>query len=305
MIWSLVLGVVSGSILYGVPLLYATLGEVTGQRAGIVNLGLEGVMLMGASVGFVTTVLTGSPAIGVLVAALAGGLFNLIFGFLVVTRGANQLASGLVMMFFGMGLSTLVGKPYLGQPIAALSKFQVPGLEQLGWTGPTLFNYDMLVYLSFPTAILMWWLLYHTRWGLNLRAVGENPESAFAAGRDPYVIRYQALFLGGLLGAIGGAHLSLAIAQTWSEGMTAGRGFIAIALVIFSKWHPLRAILGAVLFGGAVTFQLEMQACGAPVSSFLMDMIPYLVTLLVLLLWGSARKYAQPASLGRPYKRAE
>lgn len=305
MSWALLVGVLSGSISYGVPLLYATLGEVLVERGGIINLGLEGVLLIGASVGFGVTFETGSPALGILAAALAGALFNLVFGFLVVTRGANQPASGLIMMFLGMGLSTLIGNPYVGKQIAGLRKFQIPGAAGLPWASSTLFNYDILVYLAFLMAVLVWWLLFHTRWGLSLRAVGESPPAAFAAGRHPAVLKYQALFLGGLIAGIGGAHLSVGLTMTWNQGMTAGRGFIAIALVIFSKWHPLRAIVGAVLFGGAVTLQLQMQARGTMISPFLLDMIPYLLTLAVLLLWGGARRFAAPAGLGKPYRGAE
>lgn len=305
MSWSLVRGLLSGAILSGTSLLYATLGEVLVERAGIVNLGLEGVLLIGASVGFATTVETGSAALGVLAAALAGGLFNLMFGFLVVTRRANQLASGLAMMLLGFGVSALVGKPYVGSPVKGLSKVGIPVLSELPFVGSTLFNHDFLVYLAFPVAALVWWVLFRTRWGLSVRAVGESPTSAFAAGRRPSLLRYQALFLGGLLGGIAGAHLSLALALAWSEAMTGGRGWIAIALVIFSKWHPIRAIAGALLFGGALTLQLQMQARGVQVSPFLLDMIPFLLTLVVLMAWGGARRHAAPASLGRVYRGTE
>jgi simple sugar transport system permease protein len=161
------------------------------------------------------------------------------------------------------------------------------------------------VYLVVPLAILVWWALFYTRWGLILRAVGENPTAAFAAGKNPHRVQYQALFVAGILGGIAGAHLSLALAKTWAEWMTAGRGFIAVALVIFSKWHPLRAIAGALLFGGAIAFQLQMQARGVPVSPFLLDMLPYLLSLAVLAVWGGARRHAAPASLGRVFQGTE
>ncbi len=298
-------GLLSGSILSGTSLLYATLGEVIVQRSGIVNLGLEGVLLIGASVAFAATAETGSPALGVLAAGLAGGLFNLIFGFMVITRRANQLASGLTMMFFGIGMSALVGRPYVEEPIGGLPKLAIPLLSDIPWVGTVLFKYDILVYCSIPTALLVWWLLFYTRWGLSLRAVGENPTTAFAAGYRPALLRYQALFLGGLLGGIGGAHLSIALTLAWAENMTAGRGFIAVALVIFSKWHPLRAILGAFLFGGAIMLQLQLQAHGIQISPFLLNMIPYLLTIAVLLVWGGSRRYAAPASLGRVYQGTE
>ena len=269
------------------------------------NLGLEGVMLMGAVVGFGTTVYTGNPGAGVLAAALAGALFNMVFGFLVITRRANQLASGLALMFCGVGLSALLGAPYIGSQIKGLNDIAIPLLSEIPLVGAALFRHDILVYLGVPISILVWWVLFFTRWGLSLRAVGENPTAAFAAGRNPYRLQYQALFLAGLLAGIAGAHLSLALAKTWAEWMTAGRGFVAVALVIFSKWHPVRAIGGALLFGGAIAFQLQMQARGVPVSPFLLDMLPYLLSLGVLVVWGGARRHAAPASLGRVFRGTE
>jgi len=298
-------GFLSGSILAGTPLLYATLGEVISERAGMINLGLEGVMLMGAVVGFSTTVNTGNAVLGVFAAALAGALFNMVFGFLVIGRRANQLASGLALMFCGVGLSALLGAPYIGSQIKGLNEIRIPFLSDIPAIGTILFHYDILVYLVVPMAILVWWALFHTRWGLSLRAVGENPAAAFAAGKNPYLLQYQALFIAGLLGGIAGADLSLAVARTWAEWMTAGRGFVAVALVIFSKWHPLRAIAGALLFGGAIALQLQMQARGLPVSPFLLDMLPYLLSLGVLAAWGGVRRHAAPASLGRVFQGTE
>lgn len=302
---TLLRGLLTGSIQAGTPLLYATLAELIGERAGVVNLGLEGVMLMGAAVGFATTVVSDSAALGVLAAALAGGLFNTVFAFLVISRRANQLASGLALMFCGVGLSALLGGPYIGSRIQGLVEIRIPLLADLPLLGATFFHHDLLVYLAAPMAVLVWWVLFSTRWGLSLRAVGENPTAAFAAGRNPHRLQYQALFLSGLLGGIAGAHLSLGLAKTWAEWMTAGRGFIAVALVIFSKWHPLRAIVGAVLFGGAISFQLQMQARGVPISSFLLDMLPYLLSLGVLAVWGGARRHAAPGSLGRVFQGTE
>ncbi len=295
----------TGSIHAGTPLLYATLAEVIGERAGIINLGLEGVMLMGAVAGFVVTVHTGDAALGICSAALAGGLFNLLFGFLVITRRANQLATGLALMFCGVGLSALLGAPYVGSQIKGLNEISIPLLSNLPLVGPAFFHYDVLVYLVVPIAILIWWFLFRTRFGLNLRAVGENPTAAFVAGRNPHWVQYEALLIAGVLAGIAGAHLSLGLAKTWAEWMTAGRGFIAVALVIFSKWHPLRAMAGALLFGGAIAFQLQMQARGVPVSPFLLDMLPYLLSLGVLAVWGGARQHAAPASLGRVFQGTE
>jgi simple sugar transport system permease protein len=270
-----------------------------------VNLGLEGVMLVGAVVGFITSVATGSATLAVSAAALAGALFNMIFAFLVISRRANPLASGLALMFCGVGLSALLGAPYIGSQIGGLPEISIPGLADLPLLGPALFAHDALVYLAAPVATLLWWVLFFTRWGLSLRAVGENPVAAFAAGRNPHRIQYQALVVAGILGGLAGAHLSVGVAKAWAEWMTAGRGFIAVALVIFSKWHPLRAIAGAFLFGGAISLQLQMQALGVPISAFLLDMLPYVLSLVVLAIWGGARRHAAPGSLGRVFQGTE
>jgi simple sugar transport system permease protein len=300
-----ILGVLSSAIFSGISLLYTTLGEVVDERAGIVNLGLEGVMLVSASSGFAVTVITQNPFLGVLVAMLVGGLMNMILGYLVIHRKANQLASGLALMFFGFGLSALIGKPYVGMKINPLPRIPLPGFSTLPRLYTSLFSFDALIYLAIPAAVLVWWLLYRTRWGLGLRAVGENADTAFASGRDPRMIRYQALFLGGLLAGLGAAHLCIGYTMNWTEYMTGGRGFIAVALVIFSRWHPLRAIAGALLFSGAVAFQLLLQSSGVQVSPFLLDTIPYILTLLVLIAWGGNRKQSAPASLGRVYHGSE
>jgi simple sugar transport system permease protein len=283
--------VLTSSILSGTSLFYATSGELIGERAGIVNLGLEGLMLLGAAVGFAATAETGNPYLGLLAAGAAGLASNLIFAFLVIERGANQLAAGLSLMFFGAGASTLIGRPFVGEIAPALPRFALIGFAA----------FDALVWLALPFALLLWGLLFRTRWGLSLRAVGEDPAAAFAAGRSPKSAQYQALALAGFLGALGGAHLSIALTQTWDEGMTAGRGFIAIALVIFSKWNPLWAVVGALAFGGAEALQLQLQALGADVSPFLMTMVPYLLTLVILVFWEWRRRSAAPAALGRNF----
>jgi len=276
--------VLTSSILSGTSLLYATLGELVGERAGIVNLGVEGIMLIGAAVGFAAASLTGDPYLGLVAAALSGTAGNLLLGYVVITRRANQLAAGLTLMFFGFGVSALIGGPFVGGIVTGLPHLMGP--------------FDALVWFAMPTALALWFLIFRTRWGLGLRAVGEDPAAAFASGRRPDWLRYQALALGGALGGIGGAHLSLALTMTWDEGMTAGRGFIAIALVIFARWNPLWAVPCALIFGGAEALQLQLQARGTDVSPFLMTMIPYLLTLIILVFWGRS---AAPAALGRSF----
>jgi simple sugar transport system permease protein len=229
-------------------------------------------------------------------------VFNLLFAYLVITRGANQLATGLALMFGGVGLSALAGARYVGSQIAGLPEVRIPLAADLPFIGPALFAHDALVYAAVALAVLLWWTLYRTRWGLEVRAVGENPVAAFAAGRSPHAVQYQALFVAGVLAGVAGAHLSLGVARTWSEWMTAGRGFIAVALVIFSRWQPLRAIAGALLFGGAISLQLQLQARGVPLSPFLLDMLPYLLSLAVLAVWGGAHRHAAPGSLGRVFQ---
>jgi len=295
-------GLAAGAIRSATAVLYAALGEVIVERAGIVNLGLEGCMLTGACVGFVAAYRTGNPFLGLAAAALAGGLFNLLLGYLVVTRKANQLASGLTLLFFSFGLTALIGYDYVGKKIDGLSLIEIPVLSQIPWIGPVLFVGDLMSFAVLPIALLVWWVLWRTRWGLSVRTVGESRTAAYAAGLNPALIQYQALFVGGLLGGMAGAHLSLAYARVWIEQMTAGRGFIVVALVIFATWHPLRAIVGALLFGGAVAFQLQMQARNAQVSPFLLDMLPYLLTLLVLLVWGRRRQYQAPEGLWEVFR---
>lgn len=300
-----ILGVFSSAIFSGTSLLYSTLGEIVDQRSGIVNLGIEGVLLVSASAGFAVTATTGLPYLGVLTSILSGGLMNMILGYLVISRKGNQLASGLALMFFGFGLSALIGQSFVGAKINGLPRFSLPGLTSLPLLYRSLIQFDILIYLAIPTAFIVYWLIFRTRWGLGVRAVGENPDTAFASGRNPNLVRYQALFIGGLLVGTGAAHLSIAYTMNWTEYMTAGRGFIALALVIFAKWNPLRAIVGALLFSGAVAFQLLMQSSGIQVSPFLLDTLPYILTLLVLIAWGGSRKFAAPASLGRVYEGTE
>ncbi len=297
MVTAIILGVVAATLASGVAVLYAALGEVVGQRAGIVNLGIEGVMLVGASVSFVVTVMTGSAPLGVAAGAGAGVIFNLVLGLLVVTRRTNQLASGLALWFLGAGISTLIGVNYTGSNIAGLGPLILPGVELLPREVARVFQQDVFVYGAFPLALLIAWLLWRTRWGLHLRAVGEDRTAAFAAGLRPDRIQYQALAIAGAMYGLAGSQLALAYTKTWQEGMTSGRGFVAVVIVIFALWRPVRAIAGALLFGGAVALGLQLQVRGVPVSPFLLDMLPYVLTLLVVLVFGRPKAFAVPMGL--------
>ncbi|MCX6022282.1 MAG: ABC transporter permease [Chloroflexi bacterium] len=293
----LIIGTLTGAVRSAASVLFTTLGEIVSERAGVINLGMEGCMLAGACTGVMVAVTTGNPWLGVPAAAAAGAALALIHAVLVISRGANQLATGFAVMFFALGLTALLGRPYVGSNVPGIGHLEIPLLAQIPGVGRVLFQHDPLTYLSFLLALGLWAFLAYTRWGLGLRAVGESVQVAYASGLSPVLIRYLAVSAGGALAGIGGAQLSLAYTHAWVEGMTGGRGFIAVALVIFSLWHPLRAIAGALLFGGAVALQLQLQSRGSPISPYILDMAPYVLTLLVLLLLRETGARAMPAGL--------
>jgi len=287
----------TGAVRAGSSVMLATYGEILAQRAGVINLGVEGCMISGACAGFIVTAKTGSPYLGILAAIISGAAMASIHAFMVVTRGANQLASGLALMFLGLGLTAYMGRPYVSEKINGLNDVPIPLLSDLPFFGSIIFDHDILTYTAFLLGPAMWWFLFRTRWGLQVRAVGESTEAAFAAGLNPKRIQYMAVIAGGALAGLGGAQLSLAYTQSWVEGMTNGRGFIAVALVIFAMWNPLRGMAGALLFGGALAFQLQLQARGVGISPFLLDMTPYLLTVAVLLVWAQIGRDSFPAGL--------
>ena len=270
--WIVLGGAFTGAVGPGISVLYATYGELITERAGRINLGTEGCMLMGACFGYVATVETGSATLGVLAGMAAGSLLSLIFAYLVIFRDTNQLATGFALTMFGAGITAFVGRDYVDSIIGGLNPISIPLLSQIPLVGKALFRQDILVYIAYGLGPLLWFVLYYTRWGLSLRAVGESVSVAFAAGRNPALLQVGAIAIGGALSGLGGAQLSLAFTHTWSEGMTVGRGFIAVGLVIFGMWSPVRAMLGAFLFGGAIGLQLQLQSVGAPVSPFILDM---------------------------------
>ena len=287
------------------PLIYAAIGELVVERSGVLNLGVEGMMLAGAVTGFAITLTTGSGTLGVLAGALAGAATSLVFAVLTLSLLANQVATGLALTIFGIGLSALIGAGFVGQPVERLPRLDLPVLSDLPVVGPLLFGHDVLVYLAIVMTALVAWFLNNSRGGLVLRAVGENHEAAHVIGYPVIRIRYLAILFGGAMSGLGGAYLSLAYTPMWAEEMTAGRGWIALALVVFASWRPYRVLVGAWLFGGVTILQLHAQGSGLfDLPSQLLSMLPYLATILVLVLIsaGPWRGWLNaPACLGKPF----
>jgi simple sugar transport system permease protein len=286
------------------PLLLAATGELVTEKSGVLNLGVEGMMLVGAIVGFATSVTTGSPTLGILAAILAGAAMSLIFAVLTLSLLANQVATGLALTIFGTGLSALMGSGYVGIGMQPLPRLNVPGLTDLPVVGPILFGQDALVYGSFLLMGATSFFLYRMHAGLVLRSVGDSHDAAHAIGYRVNRVRYLATLFGGAMSGLGGAYMSLAYSPAWSEGMTAGRGWIAVALVVFATWRPARLLLGAYLFGGITILQLYIQAWGWQIPSQFLTMLPYLATILVLVLISANRariRLNAPACLGRPF----
>jgi len=313
---ALFVSLLSITIAAGTSLVFATVGEIITERAGILNLGVEGMMIMGAVTAFAAAFHTGNAWAGVATAVLVGGLLASIHALLTITLRADQVVSGLALTLFGAGLASFLGQRLgpVGAPLVGLTgprfnEVLLPGLSQLPVIGPALFHRDLLVYLMYLVVIASWYFLYKTRAGLHLRAVGENPQTVDAMGVDVTGLRYLYTIIGGMLVGLGGAHLSLAYIPGWTENMTGGRGWIAIALVIFATWNPARAIIGALLFGGVNAVQFRLQAAGTTIPASLLNMLPYLLTILVLILitwWETfGRRVGAPAALGLPYMREE
>lgn len=290
------------------PLLLAALGELVVERSGVLNLGLEGMMLGGAVTGFVITLSTGSATLGIFCAMLAGMAMALAFGVLTLSLMANQVATGLALTIFGVGLSALVGASFVGISVPPLAKLDIPGVTSIPVIGPLLFSHDFLIYLSVALTAGIAWFLKHSRGGMILRAVGESDESAHSIGYNVIHVRYLAVLFGGLTAGLAGAFLSLSASQMWAEDMTAGRGWIALALVVFATWRPWRVLFGAYLFGGVTILQLTAQAKGwFDVPSQVMSMLPYIATILVLTIISAGpwrARLTAPACLGKPFRPA-
>ncbi len=288
----------------GTVLALAALGELISEKAGVLNLGVEGMMLCAAIAGFATTVHTGSDTLGFLAGMTAGAVLAGAFGWLVIWLNANQYATGLALMLFGTGLSAFVGVGYVQATLAQRPRFNWLGLGELPWIGPALFRLHPLVYGTIALAALMLWWLYRTRAGLVLRSVGESPESANALGYSVRRIRLAALLFGGAMAGLAGAYLSVIYTPLWMEGMVAGKGWIALALVVFGTWRPARVLLGAYLFGGVTMLQFHLQAQGVQVPSQVLTALPYLATIVVLALISRNATWIRinmPASLGKPF----
>jgi simple sugar transport system permease protein len=279
----------------------AALGELVTEKSGVLNLGVEGMMLMGAVTGFIATLVTGNIFLGFLSAIVAGIATSLIHAVLTISLGANQVATGLALSIFAAGLSAFVGASYVGKTIAGLQPLGIPILSSIPVLGAALFNQDILVYASIALVILVWWFLRKTRAGLVLRSIGESPKSADALGLPVSRVRCLAVMFGGAMAGLAGGYLSLAYTPLWAENMTAGRGWIAIALVVFATWKPLRILLGAYLFGAVTAIQLILQGMGVDISPYLLSSLPYLATILVLAIISRDATRIQlgaPASLG-------
>ena len=289
------------------PLLLAATGELITEKSGVLNLGVEGMMLAGAIAAFAVASSSGSGLLGILAGLTAGMAMALIFAVLTLSLMANQVASGLALTIFGVGISALIGADFVGFALEPLPALDVPGLTAIPVIGPILFGQDILVYLSLAGVAAVAWFLTRTRAGLVLKAVGESHESAHALGYPVIRIRYLAVLFGGAMSGLGGAYLSLAYTPMWAENMTAGRGWIALALVVFATWRPGRLLLGAYMFGAITILQLYAQGAGIEVPSQFMSMLPYLATILVLVLISRDRSKIRlnaPACIGKVFRPA-
>ncbi len=286
------------------PLLLAATGELVTEKSGVLNLGIEGMMLVGAVIGFAVTMSTGSSILGIGAAALAGALLAFAFAILTQLLLANQVATGLALAILGTGLSALIGKSYVGVALNPLPKLDLPILSALPIVGPIVFHQDFLVYASFALLAGVSWFLYRTHAVLALRAIGDSHDAAHAIGYRVVAIRFAAILFGGMTSGLAGAYMSLSYTPMWAEDMTAGRGWIALALVVFATWRPARLLLGAYLFGGITILQLHVQGLGIAIPTPFLSMLPYLATILVLVVISrdSARiRLNAPACLGKPF----
>ncbi|MHA1593993.1 MAG: ABC transporter permease [Candidatus Baldrarchaeia archaeon] len=296
------------SIIYiSTPILLATLGEIYAERSGVLNLGIEGIMSMGAVCAFIITFTTGNPLLGVLISLIVGAILAFIHAFVSASLNANQVVSGLALAMFGLGLSSTIGQRYVGEVLRNyLKPVPVPVLSQIPIIGPAFFVQDIIVYMSYVLVVVLWFILFKTRWGLYIRAVGENPYTADAMGVNVIFVRYVCVILGGALAGLGGAYITLAYMPTWIEGITMGKGWIAIALVILAMWDPLKGFLATYFFCGVMVVAIRVQVFGA--NPYIINSIPYIATIIVMILGASEtlrRRIGAPAALCKPFIREE
>lgn len=305
-------GFLAAALVASIPLLIATIGEILTEKAGLLNLGVEGLMLLGAVMGFIAGYESGNPWAGLMGAFLAGCCGSLMFAILTISLRANQVVTGLTLTIFGAGFASFVGKDYIGLPVPALiretfSPFALPVLSDIPLLGPVFFHQDVFIYGSYFLVIIVCLYLYRTRFGLNLKAVGESAASADAAGVRISLYRYLHTVGGGGLCGLAGGYMSLVMMSVWVENVVAGRGWIAVALVIFAAWNPFKALGGAFLFGGLSILGFRMQSMGIHVSQYWIDMLPYAATILIIILSSrNNRKENQPpADLSVSYFRED
>ncbi|SAK73752.1 Branched-chain amino acid transport system / permease component [Caballeronia glebae] len=295
----------SSAVIAAIPLMYAGAGELVAEKSGVLNLGVEGMMLMGAVTGYAVTAITGSPWLGIVASVFAGLAMALLFGFLTITMLANQVATGLSLTIFGIGFSAYVGKPYTSAAVrSTIDVMPIPGLADIPVLGPAIFSLTPLGYLAFIMFGVIGWFLYKTRAGLVLRSVGESPAVAHSVGFPVVGVRYGATLFGGAMAGIAGGYYSIVYLHVWQEQLTSGRGWIALALVVFATWRPGRLLIGALLFGAVMALQFYAQAIGVPVPTQFLAMLPYIATIVVLVLISrnpNTIKLNAPASLGKPF----
>lgn len=291
-----------GIVVAATPLIFAAIGEVVVEKSGVLNLGIEGMMIIGALAGFAVTHETQSFTLGIVAAAAGGALMALLFAVITQTLMANQVATGLALTMLGLGLSALLGQGFSGQSVASLPKLDIPLLSDLPVIGRMFFRFDILVYGSFALVAATAWFLSRTRAGMIVRAVGENHDAAHSIGYSVVAWRYMTLLFGGACAGLGGAYLSLAQTPLWVENMSAGRGWIALALVVFGAWQPVRAMMGAFLFGGITILQLHSQGFAIAIDPQILSMLPYLATIAVLVVFSRNKgKLKPPGNLGTPF----
>ncbi|EHI97705.1 ABC-type transporter, integral membrane subunit [Clostridium sp. DL-VIII] len=302
----------SSAVIAGTPLLFATLGCVLGEKVGNLNLGIEGMMLMGAIGGFIIGYNTGNVILAFLCSGLLGAVGALIYAVLTVSLRASQVVTGLALAIFGSGFSSFIGKAYVGQTLSdnfrnALAPAKIPLISDIPFIGAALFNQSAFVYFGYLCAIVIFIYLNFTKYGLNMKMIGENPYAADAAGINVSLYKYANLLIGGALCGLGGSFLSLVYIPSWAENVTAGRGWIAVALVIFIGWNPLKAIFGAILFGGLDILGIRLQGTGIEVNQYFIAMLPYAATIIVLVLGGLKKNNlnSSPQALGEPYFRED